>query len=266
MRRRLRKTGRSGFTLLEILLVSLAIVLLFSVIAGISLTVMRLGQTQSQHALHQRIVRNVTQIMGDDIRTAIHDLQYQNQRANRGTPGETIRHFGVNGTDKQLRIDLLNYSRMTFSQDEMTQDSSELRTVFYEFFPNAGLVRRERDYLAPVLLGLEEHTQAVSGIIDGRFRYFDGAVWHDHWASLSSKRLPSAIEVLFYIESGGEIFSDRIVIQIPPGLHAHASYRRAEPPRSVELISPPPQYTGSPQPTLSPTPPPASPFLSLFDE
>ena len=217
----------------------------------------RASQTQQQ-----RTIRHWTEIIGDDFRSIIQDA---GQDMHQTADGETIRHFGVTGTADQLRIDISNYAWRT-------AESSELRTVFYEFNPTIGLVRTERDYAAEA--SVAENVQNAPEIISGQFRYYDGGTWHEHWASLDRKSVPSAIEITFYSlpisaanrwrrgETGiEEPFLSRVLEQIPSAFQGFEEYHRARPPQPLESSQPPPMPY---EPLPSSSPP--NPFHSLFGD
>jgi prepilin-type N-terminal cleavage/methylation domain-containing protein len=150
-------TMRRGFTLMELLLVSSMLVVLLGIVWSATLFLSRTETRRIQHTDQQQIVRTWTQILNDDFRSAIQDTE----QLNRAVGSETIRHFGVVGTSTQLRMDITDYSRRSL-------DSSEVRTVFYEFHPENGLVRRERDYAA--MKSVEGAVQIASEIVSGQFR------------------------------------------------------------------------------------------------
>ncbi|MCL2004539.1 MAG: type II secretion system protein GspJ [Planctomycetaceae bacterium] len=251
---------RQGFTLLEILLVLSTLVLLLSIVWGVTYTLIQMEKQRAGQTQQQRTVRHWTQKINDDFRSAIQDTD---QDSSPTASGETIRHFGVTGTAEQLRIDVAHYAWRT-------EESSELRTIFYEFHPANGLVRTERDYAATTAVA--ETIQNAPEIIHGRFQYYDGGTWHEHWASLDRKSVPSAIEITFYSLSAsaakrqrnGELdmeepFLSRVVVQIPSAFQGFEPYRRAQPP---DINQPLPIQTYDLPPSL----PPPNPFRSLFGD
>ena len=255
---------RRGFTLLEVLLASAIFVVLLGIVWEVTALLLRAEKTRSQQAEQQRIVQNWTQMMNDDFQSAIQDTE----QLNKAVGSETIRHFGLSGTATQLRIDVSNY-------DWQTANASELRTVFYDFQPTSGLVRREQDYASPK--SVAGALQMAPGIVSGTFRYYDGRTWHEYWANLDQKRAPSAIEITFYILPFSEAErwrrrerdvqepkSHRVVVRIPAASHTYfESYRRAQAPRPPNETPPPPS---PPQPPRPQPPPPPSPFHSLFGD
>jgi hypothetical protein len=218
-----------------------------------------------QQTEQQRMVRVWTQIISDDFQSAIQDTE----QLAKGMDGETIRHFGVSGTSTQLRIDVSNYSWRT-------EESSELRTIFYDFQPENGLVRRERDYAA--LQSVAGAIRIAPEIVSGQFRYSDGRTWHDHWSSLDRKSAPAAIEVTIrslplgeanrwrnQVPGTREPVEDIVPVLIPAASQmVFEPYLRTAPPRPPEMIPP----TPPPMPSLPPPPPPPppSPFHSLFGD
>ena len=257
--------SRRGFTLLELLLTSAIFAVLLGIVLSVTLMLSRMETRRIQQAEQQRIVRTWTRILCDDFRSVIQDTEQLNKAV--GT--ETIRHFGVSGTSTQLRIDVSDYSWRS-------AESSELRTIFYDFDPTVGLVRQERDYAA--LKSVEGAVQTVSEMVSGKFRYFDGGTWHDHWASLDRKSAPSAVEVTFYslplieakrwrnrVPSANEPMLNQVIVQVPAASRAFETYQRVQAPRLPQENQPPPP-PAPPQPPRPQPPPPPSPFHSLFGD
>jgi len=257
---------RRGLTLLELLLATSMFVILMGIVASLTLTLARMETQRAHHAAQQRMERKWLRILNQDFQSIIQDTE----QLNRTVGTETIRHFGVSGTATQLRIDISDYSWRT-------ADSSELRTIFYEFHPTSGFTRRERDYAA--LKSAEGALQTAPEIVNGTFRYFDGGTWHEHWASLDRKSVPRAIEVTFYslplteanrwrnrAADAREPVLSRVRIPIPAASPSHETYRRAQAPRPPQESLPPPPPPSPPPPPQTPAPPPPSPFHSLFGD
>ena len=253
-----------GFTLIEVLLASAALAVLLSIIWTVTLFLSRMETRRTLQTEQQRIIQTWTQILNDDFRSAIQDTE----QLNKAVGDETIRHFGVSGTSAWLRIDITDYSGLS-------AESSELRTIFYEFDPASGLVRRERDYAA--LTSMEGAVQTVPEIVNGQFQYDDGGTWHDQWTSLDQKSVPSAVRVTFYslplaeanrwrnqITADKEPAMNQVTVRIPAALQTFETYQRAQPPRQPQDEQPPPPSTPSP-PQLQPPPPP-SPFHLFFGD
>ena len=255
---------RRGMTLLEVLLASAILVILLGIVWEVTAFFLRAETTRKRQTDQQRIVRHWTQRVSEDIRSAIQDTE----QLNKSVGDETIRHFGLSGTTTQLRIDISNYSWQT-------AETSELKTIFYDFQPTNGLVRREQDYATPKTAS--GTVDIVPEIVGGSFRYYDGRTWHDYWASLDRKGAPSAVEVTFFSLPFSEAerwrrrdpnakppTSNRIVVEIPAASHAYfKSYRRAQAPRPPNEPPPPP---APPQPPRPQPPPPPSPFHSFFGD
>ena len=252
-------------TLLELLMASAMFIVLLSIVWSATLFVTRVERRRGEQTDQQRIVRTWTRMMSEDFRTAIQDTE----QFNKVEGSETIRHFGVSGTSTRLRIDVSDYSRRS-------EQSSELRTIFYEFHQENGLVRSERDYAAAA--SVEGLKQMVPDIVSGQFRYFDGATWQDQWDSLDRKCSPSAIEATFYSLSPAESrrwrrqetnsrtpVMNRMIVQIPAASRAFSEYQREVPipdPKQIVILPP-----SSPPPQLPEyQPPPSSPFHSLFGD
>jgi len=257
---------RRGVTLVELLLALAMLIVLMSIVWSVISFIVRLELRREQQTEQQRFVRTWTQILSDDVRSAIQDTE----QLNKAEGSETIRHFGVSGTTTQLRIDITEFSGRS-------EQSSELRTIFYEFDQDNGLVRQERDYAA--LKSVEGFKQKVPAIVSGQFRYFDGGTWHDQWDSLDRKSAPSAIEVTFHSLSSTESrrwrrqeansrepVSNRVIVQIPAASQTFSQeYQRATPPPKPEDNVPSPPAFEPPPPEYQPPPPP-SPFHSFFGD
>lgn len=254
---------RQGLTLLELLLASTIFVTLLGIVGSVTLMLMRAETTRMKQSDHQRVVRHWMQMMNDDFRSVIQDTE----QLNKSEGEETIRHFGLSGTATQLRIDISRYGWQT---DGM----SELKTIFYDFLPTDGLVRREQDYA--VRKSSPGITQTAPEIVSGRFRYYDGSAWHEYWASLDRKGSPSAVEISFYSlpfteaerwrnqvpETEMPTFN-RMVVQIPAASQSYVqSYQRQQPPKPPEEVKPPPP----PSPPRVQPPPPPSPSHSFFGD
>jgi len=260
---------RQGLTLLELLLASAVFIVLLGIVGSVTLFLLQAESARMQHTGQQRVIHIWTQMMSDDFQSAIQDTEQLNKAAG----SETIRHFGVSGTSTQLRIDVSDYSWRS-------ADSSELRTIFYDFQSAGGLSRREQDYAAPK--ASEGQEQIAPEIVSGQFRYFDGGTWHDQWASLDRKRTPSAVEVTFYSLSFAEAnrwrspssgvsapVMNRVRVQIPAAAEGFfETYQREQPPQLPQEYQPPlpPSLPTPPLPPQTQPPPPPSPFHSLFGD
>jgi prepilin-type N-terminal cleavage/methylation domain-containing protein len=242
---------RQGFTLLELLLTTSILVVLLGIVGSVMVAFARMETQRALHSEQQRIARTWKQILNNDFRAAIQDTE----QFNKTVGDETIRHFGVSGTATQLRIDISDYSWRS-------AESSELRTIFYEFHQTSGLIRRERDYAA--LKSVEGAMQVAPEIVSGSFRYFDGSTWHDQWSSLDRKSAPAAMEVIFYSLSRAEAdrwrrqesdakepLLNRVSVQVPSASSGISeAYTRAQPPRPPqENLPPPPSSPPSPVPS-----------------
>ena len=266
MRIRENTPAQRGVTLLELLLAVTICIMLLSVVWSAALYLLRVEQRRMQQTEQQRVVRTWTQIISDDFQSAIQDTE----QLSKGADGETIRHFGVSGTATRLRIDITDYTWRS-------EGSSELRTIYYDFQPEHGLVRRVRDYA--VLKSVAEPRKTVTEIVGGQFRYYDGRTWHEHWASIDRKSAPAAIEVTFrslpLVEAARwrnrasatkEPVENKVTVHIPAASQmTFEPYQRAAPPRPPQTaLTPPP--VPQPPPSPSTPPPPPSPFHSLFGD
>ena len=262
--RKPRINARRGVTLLELLLATAIFVVLLGIVWSATSFLAQAEQRRMQQTEQQRIVRTWGRILSDDFLSTIQDTE----QLNKGAGGETIRHFGVSGTTTQLRIDISDYSWRS-------EGSSELRTIYYDFQPESGLVRRERDYAS--LESMTGFVRTAPEIVSGQFRYFDGNAWHDQWSSLERKSAPAAIEVTFRSLPAGEAnrwrnrvpdakepVESTVAVPIPAASKmAYEAYRRASPPRPPEPPAPPPPPS-PPPPPQPPQPAPPSPFHSFM--
>jgi prepilin-type N-terminal cleavage/methylation domain-containing protein len=259
---------RQGFTLIEVLLVLAILAVLFGIVWGVTLSLTNMEARRAQSSGQQRIARNWKQTLSDDLQSVIQDTE----QLNKAEGDETIRHFGVVGTATELRIDITDYSWRT-------EESSELRTIFYKFDPASGLTRQERDYAT--LQSVESAVQIAPEIVSGTFRYYDGSSWSDQWASLDRKRAPSAVEVTFYslpiaeavrwrqrIPSTSEPVMNQVQVRvnIPSAAQGYfEQYQRTQAPRPLQEERPP-QPPAPPPPPRPPAPPQPRPSHSLFGD
>ena len=264
MRTHRNNTTRQGFTLLELLLVATIFIVLLGIVWNTTSLLLQAEQRRMKQTEQQRIVRTWKQTLIDDFLSAIQDAE----QLNKAVADETIRHFGVSGTTTQLRIDISDYSWRS-------EGSSELRTIFYEFHPTSGFVRRERDYAA--LESVSGFTRTAPEIVSGQFRYFDGSSWNNQWSSLDRKSAPAAIEVTFRSlplaeanrwrnreSDAQEPVENTVSVPIPAASKmAHEAYQREAPPRPPRTTPPPPPPPTS-NPPSPPKPPPLSPFHSFM--
>ena len=257
---------RRGFTLFELLLTTAALAVLLGIVWSAMMLLAKTETGRIHHTEQQRIVRKWAEILNDDFRSAVQDTE----QLSKTEGSETIRHFGMNGTSTQLRIDVTDFSWRS-------AESSELRTITYEFHQTSGLVRRERDYAA--MKSVEGAMQIAPEIVNGQFRYFDGDTWHEHWASLDRKCVPSAVEVTFYtlprreaarwrsrVPDAHEPTLNKLVVQVPAASHAFESYQRVQAPQLPQENVPPPPPAPLPSLPQPPQQPPPSPFHSLFGD
>ena len=184
-----RSVPRRGFTLLEILIATaLMTTLLWSLWALMDVysDLFKKGQARTEQS---QLVRSLSQLLTDDLRSAIQDPAVPPPKTSRTQMA--ARRFGMYGTSDYLRIDILQVPPFpiapTPTSDEMESTSlpgsplegevriaqaPELRTVYYEFMaprapstgegfevdaelesdqPDArpGLTRRELDFETP---------------------------------------------------------------------------------------------------------------------
>ena len=143
---------REGFTLLEILIATaLMTTLLWSLWAlmDVYTDLFEKGEARTEQS---QLVRSLSQLLGDDLRSAIQDPAVPPPKSSRTQTA--ARRFGMYGTSDYLRIDILQVPPFpiapTPTSDEMASPSlsgsglrgednlriaqaPELRTVYYEF-------------------------------------------------------------------------------------------------------------------------------------
>ena len=258
-------TARRGVTLIELLLVTAILIVLLGIVWSTTSLLLQAEQRRMLQTEQQRIVRTWTQTLTDDFLSAIQD----SEQLNKAAADETIRHFGISGTATQLRVDVPDYSWRS-------EGSSELRTIFYDFNSENGLVRRERDYAA--LESVPGFIKTAPEIVGGQFRYFDGRTWSNEWSSLDRKSAPAAIEVTFRslplaeanrwrnrVPGAKEPVEDKVSVPIlAASKMTFATYQREAPPSPPQTTPPPPPTLTPPPPPTPPMPPPLSPFHSFM--
>jgi prepilin-type N-terminal cleavage/methylation domain-containing protein len=198
-----------GFTLLELLL-ALA---LFVVLIGMLWNIISLfSKTQTQGtrlAERSQLVRSLAQLLEDDLKAAIQDPIHPSEGS---TGDDDVRRFGLNGSLKTLRIDVIEINPFVTVNPQprqallgevqtATPRAAELKTVFYDFQQFAGLTRREIDFETPDInaQGVEGSNLQAPEVVGCRFRYYNGSAWSDSWESLERGGLPVAIEVILSI-------------------------------------------------------------------
>jgi prepilin-type N-terminal cleavage/methylation domain-containing protein len=155
-------TTKNGFTLLELMLASALFVTLLANVWGLTLLYLRTEMYAVHASQRTRVNRLVVRLFNDDLTAS----------------------FDVIGSAQQLRFN----TRISSPENVVT--------VIYELRQGLGL------YGAGLLrqVSQTQETRIIPEVIDCRFRYFDGANWHDAWNSRTRNRLPAAIEFVYRIQ------------------------------------------------------------------
>ncbi len=166
--------GRQAFTLLEVLIASALTAVLIVAVWNILNTYQAMFEKGEFVAERSQLVRSLSQQLSDDLAAAIQDPILEEARK-RGPTG--ARRFGLYGTSRELRIDVLQIppfsSGPTPTRTELENPNAirrlqapELRTVYYAFaqagagaaaettspaapLQRPGLTRRELDFETP---------------------------------------------------------------------------------------------------------------------
>lgn len=254
-----------GYTLLELIL---ALGIMFSVLLmlwGLMHAYTVYFANSTRRAENSQLVRSFSQLLTQDLGAAIQDPVQAH-----GGPlfgDDSVRRFGLRGTENTLRIDVVQINPFRTVNDENTQNRTaaigdvpnsepqapELKTIYYDFVPfnsqNSGLFRRELDFETPAssMLRLKDDAESMSApeVVGCTFKYFDGNNWASDWDSIQRSGLPVAIEVSLQIMPINDVsriksnpsadvsapLSQRIVIHLPTSpLNKHVEYERKKPP------------------------------------
>jgi type II secretory pathway component PulJ len=260
-----------AFTLLELLL-SMALLI---VLMGMMWNILSLFTRSQTHGLKKaeqsQLVRSLSQLLEDDLRSAIQDPIHPFQKQT--SWDDDIRRFGLSGSEHFLRFDVLE-------ENEFDLNNSGLKTLFYEFTAQTGLLRQELDFETaegqqPANPNPEASLSAPE-VIDCNFRYYNGNVWSDSWDSIQRQGLPVAVEVSLkiiplsevqsYRNGSGEHSAEtaiRIVAFLPASpIQKFDTFQRKTPAKKKEefTVNVPPPIPMPALPTLpQPAPPPMLP-------
>jgi prepilin-type N-terminal cleavage/methylation domain-containing protein len=169
------ESPRRGFTILELLLALALLVVLLSMLWSMVQVFSDIFVRGTQRAGKSQLVRSLSQLLHDDLGSAIQDPIHPSQKKLVGNAA--VRRFGLNGNDRELRIDVVQINPFKARPRGKREDSSggalygeadtghraqapELKTVFYQFEHPAsqeaisgrrlpGLVRKELDFETP---------------------------------------------------------------------------------------------------------------------
>jgi len=146
--------NRPAYTLLELTISLALLILLIGLLWGM---IDMFGGTFTRGELRaeqSQLVRSLSQILEEDLGAAIQDPVYPFRDDSRGA--ETIRRFGLVGTDSSIRIDVvqINPFKTKDFADSKSVEAPELKTVHYDFISSGrsgqpGLFRREMDFETP---------------------------------------------------------------------------------------------------------------------
>lgn len=273
---------------------------LFAVLIGMLWNIISLfSKTQlqgTQLAERSQLVRSLSQLLEDDLKAAIQDPIHPHENS---TGDDDVRRFGLSGSSRMLRIDVIEINPFVTVTPQprqallgevqtATPRAAELKTVFYNFQPSAGLARREIDFETPDINSQTAEGTNLSApeAVDCRFRYYNGSAWSDSWESLEHGGLPVAIEVTLHtlplaeaeryrreaapnenirsavlrLHLSSPVLS-RIVVYLPASpVRKFETYRRKTPPKKED--APTADITSQPLPPpllSSPSPPPPEP-------
>ena len=142
---------RTGFTLIEVLIVMGLLVVIFAAIWGIVETFSKSFTRGEMRAERSQLVRSLSQLVTDDLGCAIQDPLHPARESN----SNTVRRFGLSGSNTSMRIDVMQIN--PFRTGNMTAQygvqAPELKTVYYDFAMSSptggGLMRRELDFETP---------------------------------------------------------------------------------------------------------------------
>jgi len=211
-------TGRTAFTLLE-LLVALAIVGLLGGVLYASLHVAFLARDRAQQA--------VEPIQRADIVVGFLRRDLESALPPTGTLAGVF--VGTNGQDQrgQNSDDLIFCAAVSAPQAARATDVRQIEYVVLTDHGDQVLLRRvTSDLLAPTTINPDDEV-LCRGVRAFHVRYYDGNDWYDAWdstqppsdiAPLQSNALPQAVEVTIGIDppsSGGQPLTVTRLIQLP---------------------------------------------------
>lgn len=168
---RVRDKGNcAGFTLLEIVIATLLLAVLMGAVWGLLGTYGSLFEEGQARAEQTQLIRSLMEQIGSDLQSAIQD-DAAVDAASRDS-GAAVRRFGFFGTERELRLDVLQPVPLPQDNGQSgvamladgglpTGNVPELHTVYYQFrepgtltggaepLARTGLTRREVDYQTP---------------------------------------------------------------------------------------------------------------------
>jgi len=196
--------GRKGVTLLELMLAVSLIMLAMGTLFGFYHVALQATRRAEQASIRSQQARVILQRIAREIRQAVVSA------GSRGSPLRGTMHSLTIATavipDAAL---MLEYGL----DEQLPEPSADIRQVEYFLAVDEeqtdedgnplvlGLVRREQKRLTQRVVGLDEEeiirqVRLVSPEVKYiRFRYFDGAQWHDIWLGGTGNTLPQAIKI-----------------------------------------------------------------------
>ncbi len=191
--RRNRRPARGGFTLIELIVAAALLSLLAMNVWMLMGTYRRLFESGKAKAEQTHLARSLLQQMADDFGSAIQDTQVtgvlspeKKQTASSGS--ETVRRFGLFGTENELRFDVLALTAEqvfglyyedgdgeidpteSFDEGEESARVPELRTIEYRFTPRPE-IQDETDELETLAEEEEPADFSDDESDDGRVEY-----------------------------------------------------------------------------------------------
>lgn len=164
--------GNSGFTLLEVLLSMGLLIVLISILWSLIRLYSNYYMEGTGRANRSQIVRSLSQLLSEDLGAAIQDPIHPLPPSL--LAGDSVRRFGLWGTSRSLRIDVVQINPLDPGAKKEIQRRAgigpvqgivpqvpELKTVFYDFVPlsefrgssqkiKCGLTRGELNFETPV--------------------------------------------------------------------------------------------------------------------
>ncbi len=179
-----QRTGRrSGYTLLELLIVMGLMLVLISMIWSLIRIYSSYYVSGTRRIERSQLVRSLSQLLNDDLGAAIQDPIHPLSPSE--AADDVVRRFGLLGANESLRIDVIQINPLDFSAEATTtrraavgpvQDvkmqAPELKTIFYDFHAlnsdigqsQSGLLRREISFEASASESEEQPRANLPGL------------------------------------------------------------------------------------------------------
>lgn len=158
-----------AFTLLELILALSIMVAIIAMLWTLMQTYAIYQESGTRYTENSQLVRSLSQLLDDDLGSAIQDPVHPHTGPLIGE--DSLRRFGLSGTSKSLRIDVVQINPFKPAESKPRTRSAalgrveapesqapELKTVYYDFFPigmaamngKKGLSRSELDFETPL--------------------------------------------------------------------------------------------------------------------